>query len=134
MVVEDGGFCIEALNNFPGVYSKYILTTIGVDGLIKLMDKITNRRATFVSYTTFIDEHGTMHQFARQGGEVLVVPHVSPVNSPLARSDLWKIAFIPKYNKCLCEMTADEVNAFYCDKKAIGSVQAFVNCFSETYK
>jgi XTP/dITP diphosphohydrolase len=35
LIVEDGGFCIEALNNFPGVYTRYILDTIGAKGLLK---------------------------------------------------------------------------------------------------
>ena len=38
LVVEDSGFCINALNGFPGVYTHFILETIGADGIIKLME------------------------------------------------------------------------------------------------
>ena len=37
-VVQDSGFAIHALRGFPGPYTKYVLSTIGVDGLMKLME------------------------------------------------------------------------------------------------
>ncbi|MFV0626429.1 MAG: non-canonical purine NTP pyrophosphatase [Alphaproteobacteria bacterium] len=33
LLVEDGSFCVEALEGFPGVYTKYVLETIGVKEL-----------------------------------------------------------------------------------------------------
>ena len=63
VLVEDTGFYIKALNNFPGVYAKYILSTIGVDGILKLMEGKTDRRAEFYSCTTYINENGELFQF-----------------------------------------------------------------------
>ena len=47
--IEDAGLFIDHLNGFPGPYSSYVYKTIGVDGILKLMDGISNRSAYFLS-------------------------------------------------------------------------------------
>ncbi|PSN92671.1 hypothetical protein B9Q03_00370 [Candidatus Marsarchaeota G2 archaeon OSP_D] len=37
LIVEDAGLFVKALNGFPGVYSSYAFTTIGINGLIALV-------------------------------------------------------------------------------------------------
>ena len=37
LLVEDAGLFIEHLNGFPGVYSAYVLKTIGCNGILKLL-------------------------------------------------------------------------------------------------
>ena len=44
---NDSGLFVEALNGFPGVYTKYVDETIGEDGLLKLMENLDNRNAYF---------------------------------------------------------------------------------------
>lgn len=134
VLVEDGGFCIEALNDFPGVYTKYILGTIGAEGLMKLMEGVENRRARFVGHATYIDEKGRMHSFARKKGEVLVAKKMSEINSPFAWSDLWKIIYVEEVGKILSEMTEAEVNRFYKSDKAVGSVQQFAAWYAQNFK
>ena len=51
--VEDSGLFIEALDGFPGPYSKYVYTKIGLKGILKLMDNITDRTAYFQSVIAF---------------------------------------------------------------------------------
>ncbi|MGC8592684.1 MAG: XTP/dITP diphosphatase [Nitrososphaeria archaeon] len=48
-VVEDDGLFINALNNFPGPYTAYALKSIGIKGILKLMENIENRGAYFQS-------------------------------------------------------------------------------------
>ena len=36
VLVEDGGFCIDGLSSFPGPYTKYVMQTIGICGLVNL--------------------------------------------------------------------------------------------------
>ncbi|MFX1305923.1 MAG: RdgB/HAM1 family non-canonical purine NTP pyrophosphatase [Promethearchaeota archaeon] len=48
--VEDAGFFVDIpLNGFPGVYSSYVLKTIGNEGIIKLIDNFTNSKAHFIA-------------------------------------------------------------------------------------
>lgn len=134
VLVEDGGFCIEALNDFPGVYTKYILDTIGAAGLLMLMRDVNNRRARFVGHATFVDEKGQLHAFSRQGGYVLIADKMSATHSSFAWSDLWKIIYDEVSGKCLSDMTEEEVNQFYNREKSVGSVQQFATWYANTIK
>lgn len=47
--VEDSGLFIKQLNGFPGPYSAFIFETIGLKGILTLMEKIRDREAYFQS-------------------------------------------------------------------------------------
>jgi len=47
VIVEDSGIFVESLNGFPGPYSSYVYKTIGLKGILKLLENEENRRATF---------------------------------------------------------------------------------------
>ncbi|MFX1418051.1 MAG: RdgB/HAM1 family non-canonical purine NTP pyrophosphatase [Promethearchaeota archaeon] len=48
--VEDTGFFVDTpLNGFPGVYSSYIMKTIGNKGIIRLINDFENTKAHFTS-------------------------------------------------------------------------------------
>lgn len=56
LMVEDAGLFIKALNGFPGPYSSYVYKTIGINGILKLMEGVEDRRAYFMSVVTIIAE------------------------------------------------------------------------------
>ncbi|KON29501.1 hypothetical protein AC482_06340 [miscellaneous Crenarchaeota group-15 archaeon DG-45] len=60
VLVEDAGIFIDRYGGFPGPYSSYALRTIRLPGVLKLMDGVEERRATFQSVIAF-----------RHGGEVM---------------------------------------------------------------
>jgi XTP/dITP diphosphohydrolase len=43
LLVEDAGLFIEPLNGFPGVYSAYVLKTIGCNGILKLLSHLESQ-------------------------------------------------------------------------------------------
>ena len=46
--VEDAGFFVNnPLNGFPGVYSSYVMKTIGIKGILKLIDDFDDSKAHF---------------------------------------------------------------------------------------
>ncbi|MFX0013648.1 MAG: RdgB/HAM1 family non-canonical purine NTP pyrophosphatase [Promethearchaeota archaeon] len=47
--VEDSGLFIDKLNGFPGPYSAYVYKTLGLRGILNLMQEIRNRKAYFQS-------------------------------------------------------------------------------------
>ena len=53
VMVEDAGLFIDALGGFPGPFSSYVFKTIGINGILKLMEGIKNRRAQFKSAIAF---------------------------------------------------------------------------------
>ncbi|MCX8171934.1 MAG: non-canonical purine NTP pyrophosphatase, partial [Candidatus Bathyarchaeota archaeon] len=63
LIVEDAGLFIEALKGFPGPFSSYIYRTIGLNGIIKLMDGVEDRRAHFKSAVAFCDQIGEQKCF-----------------------------------------------------------------------
>jgi XTP/dITP diphosphohydrolase len=58
VMVEDAGLFINALNGFPGPYSAYVYKTVGNAGLLKLMEKMADRKAAFQSVIAYYDGHG----------------------------------------------------------------------------
>lgn len=47
VVAEDAGFFVDALNGFPGPYSAYVLQKIGWAGVLKVMQGVADRKASF---------------------------------------------------------------------------------------
>ena len=46
-IIDDSGIFIDALNGFPGVFSAYALKSIENEGILKLMENVTEREANF---------------------------------------------------------------------------------------
>ncbi len=73
--LEDSGLFIESASGFPGVYSAYVMRTLGVEGVLRLMRGSDDRRAAFASVIglsfggethLFREEcHGTITRTAR---------------------------------------------------------------------
>jgi XTP/dITP diphosphohydrolase len=56
IIVEDAGFYIDALKGFPGPYAAHAYATLGNEGIIKLMENILDRQATFRSVIAYCDD------------------------------------------------------------------------------
>ena len=59
VISDDSGLCIEALNNKPGIYSARLAKKHGsfykaMQFILKKMEKINNRKATFICSLSFI--------------------------------------------------------------------------------
>jgi len=59
ILVEDAGFFIQAMDGFPGPYSSYVYRKIGLCGILRLLDRFTNRAAEFRSAVAFCN-HGDL--------------------------------------------------------------------------
>ncbi len=56
LIVEDAALFVDALEGFPGPYAAYAYKTIHNKGILKLMENISNRKATFHSSIVYLDE------------------------------------------------------------------------------
>jgi len=109
IIVEDAGLFIEALSGFPGSYSSHAYQTIGVAGILKLMENVKKRDAYFHSVVAFYDsEIETPNCFhGRVEGKISVEERGSfgfgfdPVFEPLNG-----------HGKTFAEMTVQEKNRF----------------------
>nr|QIM10426.1 hypothetical protein PlAlph_3180 [uncultured Alphaproteobacteria bacterium] len=134
VLVEDGGFSVFSLNGFPGVYTKYVLKTLGADGILRLMQGNNDRRAKFISVATYVNEEGKVFQFEREGGEFEISENKVDKQSPFAWSELWKIIYLQEYGKNLCELSEQEVSEYYGSIGANGSIQKFVKWYADEYR
>jgi XTP/dITP diphosphohydrolase len=53
VVVEDAGIFIDCYGGFPGPYSEYFLRKIGLPGVLKLMEGVDDREASFRSVVAY---------------------------------------------------------------------------------
>jgi len=51
--VEDSGLFVHQLNGFPGPFSSFTFETIGVEGILKLLENAKTRKAEFKSSVSF---------------------------------------------------------------------------------
>mgnify|MGYP003877038903 CR=1 FL=1 len=59
VLVEDTGLFIEAIGGFPGPYASYVLKTIGLRGVLRLLEGVEERRAFFKTGLAFCDGKGS---------------------------------------------------------------------------
>jgi len=64
VLVEDSGLFVNALNGFPGPYSSYVHATIGVEGLVRLMNQKVRREAYFQASLAVASPRGTCQAFS----------------------------------------------------------------------
>ena len=108
VLVDDSSFHIDALGGFPGPYIKYMLTTIGIDGIMAFMEGQTNRKAHFLSCLVYIDEKGNEHIFTDEPFRGSIAERADTYVHPEEWSPLWLI-FIPEgLDKTLSQLSASE--------------------------
>jgi XTP/dITP diphosphohydrolase len=56
LIVEDAGLFVESLDGFPGPYAAYVYKTIRNKGILKLMENMPNRKATFRSAIVYCSQ------------------------------------------------------------------------------
>lgn len=54
LMMDDSGLFIDALKGFPGVYSSYVFRTLGCDGILNLMEGVSDRSARFECCIGFV--------------------------------------------------------------------------------
>lgn len=58
VMVEDAGLFVDSLRGFPGVYSAYVFKTIGIPGLLALLEGTRGRGARFSSAVAYCEPSG----------------------------------------------------------------------------
>ena len=108
VIVEDTGLFFEAFNNFPGIYPKFVMNSIGYKGIIKLL-RGENRTAYF----------RTIAAFCEPGKEPITFDGIMKGKITMKVYDKDKDAmpydriFIPENRKkTISSMTLEEKNSF----------------------
>lgn len=72
LIVEDAGLFVESLDGFPGAFSSYVFKTLGVKGLLTLLEQEKSRRASFRSAVAFCEPGGRPRIFRGEVGGTIV--------------------------------------------------------------
>ncbi len=117
LIVEDAGLFVNALNGFPGPYAAYAYKTIGNAGLLKLMENVKNRNATFKSAIAYYDGQGDPAFFeGKVAGKITREERVSNDKSGFGFDPIFQPT---ESAKTFAEMRSDEKNRFSHRAKAI---------------
>ncbi len=75
IMLEDAGLFIHGLTDFPGVYSAYVFKTIGLDGILRLMEGEEDRSAHFESCIAYQEKGSKVQVFkGRVDGNIALEP------------------------------------------------------------
>jgi XTP/dITP diphosphohydrolase len=56
--VDDTAFSVKALRGFPGPYAAYVLDAIGYQGILRLLEGVEERSASFETAIAYADRAG----------------------------------------------------------------------------
>jgi XTP/dITP diphosphohydrolase len=113
VVVSDSGLVISALNAFPGALVKFVNTTIGQEGLIKLLKDEENRDAFFVAAISYSDEEKKSKTFIEKDKGTISL-------EPKGKGWHFDRIFIPEgENKTWAELGRKEKNRDSAFKRAL---------------
>lgn len=102
----DCGFWIDELEGFPRAFVNFALDTIGIKGILKLMEGKQNRKCRFTECLSYYDGKELQQFMGRHEGKIS--NEILGNNVEKKWSDLWYI-FIPAgYEKTLAQMTEKE--------------------------
>jgi XTP/dITP diphosphohydrolase len=118
VLVEDAGLFIKALNGFPGPYSSYVYRTIGLRGVLKLLEGVEEREACFKSAAALAYERGVIIGEGEVCGYITTVPRGT-------RGFGFDPIFVPHGDtRTFAEMSVEEKNKYSHRAKAVSRVFA----------
>ena len=102
----DIGFYIEAWNGFPRAYVNPSLETIGIKGILKLMDGVENRNCEFRECLAYYD--GINYEFFESVGKSQISKSIRGNKNENQLSELWYIVIPNGYTKTIAEFNEDD--------------------------
>ena len=120
LLVEDTGLFIDALPDFPGVYSSHVLKSLGCQGILKLLDD--NRDAQFMT---------TAALWTGEAVEVFVGTCQGKIATEIRGEDGFGYdpIFVPndtEDERTFAEMTADEKSAISHRGRALQALYEYI--------
>ena len=118
-IALDTDFRIEGLNGFPRAFVNFSLETIGIDGILKLMEGKENRNCAFNECLAYQDGKEIHYFYGKHPG--VLSSKKQGKDREEKWSDLWYIFKPLGFDKTLAEMNLEEREN---RRKVDGSIQA----------
>lgn len=120
VIVEDTGLYINALNGFPGTMIRWVIETIGIEGICKLVGD-ADRKAYSMTCFCFYDGKEIKAFTGRTDGRISNVPKGREYFN-------WDRIFIPQgYDITYAEMDLSLKNTMSSRMKALVQLEAYVD-------
>ena len=127
-IALDTGFFIDALKGFPKAFVNFALETIGIDGMLKLMEAKQDRSCRFEECLAYYDGNEMRYFYGMSPGNLS--QEIRGLDRDEKWSDLWYI-FKPKgFDITLAEMDATQREA----RRTIDGSYSALEKFAEWYK
>jgi non-canonical purine NTP pyrophosphatase (RdgB/HAM1 family) len=120
VMVEDSGLVFYAWKGLPGALVKWFETTVGCEGMLKMLQSFDNRGAKAICCLAIHD--GKNIQVVRGEVEGIIASEIRGSNG-----FGWDVFFIPEgYEKTYAEMSSEEKNKISHRKRALESLKALL--------
>lgn len=116
LIVQDSSFHINTLNGFPGVYIKYVLETLDLEGILRLLETASDRSYYFEGALTYIEGPDTIKTFVSRSKPGQVTTAIDSLNSERAWSKIWQIVVPYGETKTLAALNDAEIKTRIDDK------------------
>ena len=118
-IALDTDFRIDELNGFPRAFVNFSLDTIGIQGILKLMENKENRKCAFNECLAYHDGKEIHYFYGKHPGNLS--NKIQGLDREEKWSDLWYVFKPSGFEKTLAEMDPEEREN---RKNVDGSVQA----------
>ncbi len=120
VLVEDSGLLFSAWNGLPGALVKWFETTVGCDGMLKMLESFDNREAFALCYVGYHDGREIRTARGKVKGRV--------ADRLLGSNGFgWDTLFIPEgHDRTYAEMTAQEKNSMSHRRKAFETLKNMI--------
>ena len=123
----DAGFFINSLNGFPKAFVNFVLETIGINGILRLMEYKKDRSCAFLECLAYYDGKEIKYFYGELKGSLSHYAHKD--NNGCRWSDLWYIFMPQGFNKTLSEMTIEELNTRQRIDKSTSAMEEFAKWY-----
>lgn len=108
VIVEDTGFRIPQLGGFPGVYLKYVMSTIGTEGILNLTSQLDDRSCSFHSAVVYVDENGDTFEFESADYSGNIASEADTATYDQEVLDIWRVFILDDTTQPLSAIPPEE--------------------------
>ncbi|MDO4356414.1 MAG: non-canonical purine NTP pyrophosphatase [Clostridia bacterium] len=127
----DSGFFIDALNGFPRAFVNFALDTIGVPGILKLMEGQQNRDCRFLECLSYHDGHQIRQFHGRHDGTLS--ERILGADIERKWSDLWYVFRPGSCDRTMAQLS-DEERSRWLLETSHDSMRAFADWYAREYR
>lgn len=126
-IALDTDFRIEELNGFPRAFVNFSLETIGIDGMLKLMEGKENRACAFNECLAYHDGKEIHYFYGTHPGNLALKRQ--GINREEKWSDLWYVFKPYGFDKTLAEMNSEKRENRTKNDNAVQAMQEFAKWY-----